>query len=118
LSVRPHFAEKILSGEKKFEFRRTIFRRPNVTVALLYASAPIQKVVGEFTISEILHDDLASLWRKTGKHSGISQDLFYRYFQDREHGYALKVYCVKRYRTPFCPRERFGLCPPQSFAYL
>ena len=118
LSIKPHFAEKILSGEKRYEFRRVIFKNPQVRVVLVYASAPIQKVVGEFTISKILHDDLECLWRKTHKHSGITEDIFYRYFENKDRGYALKISAVKKYRTPLCLRKHFGLLPPQSYAYL
>lgn len=118
LSIKPEFAEKILSGEKRYEFRRAIFKNPQVRVIVVYASAPVQKVVGEFTISEILYDEVDSLWRRTRKHSGITEDLFYRYFENKDRGYALKIRGVKRYRTPFCPRQHFGLFPPQSYAYL
>lgn len=118
LSIKPQFAEKILSGEKRFEFRRAIFKRPRVTTIVVYASAPTQMVVGEFTISEILFDKVDSLWQRTRKHSGITEELFYRYFENKDRGYAIKIHRVKRYRTPFCPRKHFGLLPPQSYAYL
>ncbi len=118
LSIKPQFAEKILSGEKIYEFRRSIFKKPQVRIIVVYASAPVKKVVGEFTISEILFDEVDSLWRRTRKHSGITEDIFYRYFENKDRGYAIKIQSVKRYRTPFCPREHFGLLAPQSYAYL
>jgi predicted transcriptional regulator len=118
LSIKPRFAEKILSGEKRYEFRRAIFKRPRVRVIVVYASAPVQKVVGEFTISEILYDEVDSLWRRTRKYSGITEDVFYRYFENKDRGYALGIRRVKRYRIPFCPRKHFGVFPPQSYAYL
>ena len=54
LSIRPEFAEKILDGRKRFEFRRTIFRDTNVTKAIIYASRPVCRVIGEFEIEEVL----------------------------------------------------------------
>jgi len=118
LSIKPQFAEKILTGEKRYEFRKTIFKYPQVKVVVVYASSPIQKVVGEFTVSEVLYEDVDSLWRKTHKHSGITKEFFYRYFENKDRGYALKINGVKRYRTPLCLHEHFGLFPPQSYAYL
>ena len=50
LSVKPQFAEAILAGVKTFEFRRALFRRPDIKTVVLYASSPTCKVVGEFTI--------------------------------------------------------------------
>ncbi len=47
LSLKPQFAAAILSGEKKFEFRRDVFSRSDVTTVVLYASSPVCKVVGE-----------------------------------------------------------------------
>jgi predicted transcriptional regulator len=34
LSIKPGFAEKIFSGEKKFEFRRAIFKDRSVKTVL------------------------------------------------------------------------------------
>jgi len=118
LSIKPEFAEKIFSGEKKYEFRRVIFKKRQVKVVVVYACAPIQKVLGEFIISQILYDDVESLWRKTRKHSGITEELFYRYFENKDRGYALRIHSVKRYRTPLSLSKHFGLLPPQSYAYL
>lgn len=41
LSIKPEFAEKIFSGEKKFEFRRSIFKDKTVKTVLVYASASL-----------------------------------------------------------------------------
>jgi predicted transcriptional regulator len=55
LSIKPQFARKIFEGSKLFEFRRSIFKNPDVNKVVVYASAPISKIVGEFEIEEILH---------------------------------------------------------------
>jgi predicted transcriptional regulator len=67
LSVKPQFAEAILAGRKTFEFRRALFRRPDIETVVLYASSPTCKVVGEFTIDEVLSLALDALWETTGK---------------------------------------------------
>ena len=48
LSIKPEFANKIFNGTKKFEFRRTLFKKKEVKKIVVYASAPISKVIGEF----------------------------------------------------------------------
>lgn len=51
LSIKPEFVEKIINGEKKFEYRRKIFKK-DVEKVLIYASSPIKSVVGEFIVED------------------------------------------------------------------
>lgn len=118
LSIKPIFVEKIFSGEKKYEFRRSIFKKSGVKIVVIYASTPIQMVVGEFEIEDIIRDGIHSLWSKTRKHSGITEDYFYNYFEDKDEGFAIKIKKFKKYREPLCLRKDFGLLPPQSYMYL
>jgi predicted transcriptional regulator len=118
LSLKPRFAEAILTGEKTFEFRRALFRHP-VTSVVIYASSPTRKVVGEFTISEILFLSIDALWKSTKKGGAIDRGYFEQYFKGRSQGYALKVECARRYRAPLCLQKDLGIKhPPQSFRYL
>ncbi len=118
LSIKPEFAHMIFAGTKQYEFRRTIFKNPLVKKVVVYASSPIQKVIGEFEIDYILNDKVESLWNKTKKQAGISQDYFFDYFFDKEHGYAIKIKNTKLYKKTKCIRQDFNLFPPQSFLYL
>src|SRR6476469_7639005 len=119
LSVKPRFAEAILAGEKTFEFRRALFRRDDVRTVVLYASSPTRKVVGEFTIEEVLLLGLDLLWKTTREGGAIDREYFDQYFEGRSAGYALKVKRARRYRSPLCLRKDLGIeHPPQSFRYL
>ena len=80
LSIKPEFALKIFNGSKRYEYRRAIFRNPEVSGVIVYASDPIRRVIGEFEIEDILHDKLQLLWAKTNSHAGISKK---RIFVDR-----------------------------------
>ena len=117
LSIKPQFAFAILHGQKKFEFRRNIFAR-QVDVILIYATAPIQRVVGEFDVSSIISEPVPVLWKRTREYAGIDETLFFEYFQGCNIGHAIEIGEVRAYSAPFCPVERFGLKPPQSFTYL
>jgi len=118
ISIKPEFATKIFDGTKKYEFRRTIFKNPAVKKVLVYASSPVQKIIGEFEIESIIRHDLDTLWSKTKKFSGISEDYFFSYFVDKEHGFAIKIKNTKLYKNPKCIRDDYNLAPPQSFLYL
>jgi predicted transcriptional regulator len=67
LSIKPEFAYKIFEGTKKFEFRKAIFKNSKIKSVVVYASSPVQKVIGEFEIDEILNDEPNKLWEKTHK---------------------------------------------------
>ena len=53
LSIKPEFVEKIFDGSKKYEYRKVLPKRTDISVIVIYASAPVQRVVGEFRINEI-----------------------------------------------------------------
>ena len=78
LSIKPEFANKIFEGTKKYEFRRAIFKNPNIKKVVVYSSSPVQKIIGEFEIDRIIIHDLETLWNKTKKYSGISEDFFFQ----------------------------------------
>jgi predicted transcriptional regulator len=118
LSIKPEFANKIFDGNKKFEFRRSIFKNKKVSKVIVYASSPVSKVIGEFEIGEVLFKDLNSLWQETKEFSGITEKYFYDYFIGKENGFALEVKRVKKYKKELCIEKSFGKRPPQSFAYV
>ena len=117
LSVKPKYADAILSGEKKYEFRRTIFSR-HVDIVLIYVTAPVRRVIAEFDVLSVASESLKTLWKKTQKHAGIDEDSFFSYFEGLQTGYAIRIGEVRQYIEPFCPIRRLGVRPPQSFIYL
>jgi predicted transcriptional regulator len=117
LSIKPEFAFKIFDGTKKFEFRKSIFKNEKIKTIIVYASSPVQQVIGEFEIEEVLNYDLSTLWDLTQEFSGISEEFYYEYFTNKEQGFAIKIKKTRKYRTPKCLRADFNLSPPQSFAY-
>jgi predicted transcriptional regulator len=118
LSIKPEFAFKIFEGRKKFEFRKVIFKNPNIKTVVVYASSPIQQVIGEFEIDNILSSKPSEIWRQTKKHSGITEEFFYEYFGDREIAHAIKIKNIKKYKQPLNLQDNFNVVPPQSYLYL
>lgn len=118
LSIKPEFAERIFDGSKKYEFRKAIFKNPDVKTVVVYASSPVQRVIGEFDIETILSDAPENLWKETQEFSGITEDFFFDYFSKRDVGFAIKVKKVRRYNKPRCLRTSYNVSPPQSFCYV
>lgn len=119
LSIKPKFAQAIFSGEKKFEFRRSIFKNKDVKKVYVYASKPIALVIGEFEVGEVITENPNILWKITKTGSGISKKYFDEYFDGKEVGYAITVNSVQEYAVPISLMERFNIeRPPQSFMYV
>lgn len=118
LSIKPEFALKIFDGSKRYEYRRAIFSRDEVTRVVVYASDPIKKVIGEFEIGDILHDKPQALWARTENYAGISKKRFLEYFKNKTKGYAITVKSTKMYETPLALNSFMVSSPPQSFMYL
>ena len=118
LSIKPEYAYKIFEGKKRFEFRRVIFKNPNIKTVVVYASSPVQKVIGEFEIDNILSSNPTEIWKKTKKYSGISEDFFNEYFADREIAHAIKISRIKKYKQSLDLFENYNVFPPQSYVYL
>ena len=118
LSIKPEYAFKIFDGTKKFEFRKVIFKNPNIKTIVVYASSPVRQVIGDFEIDCIFSFDPESIWKITKKHSGISEAFFFKYFADRDIAHAIKIKKTKKYKKPLCIRADFNVVPPQSYLYL
>lgn len=118
LSIKPEYAEKILLGVKKYEFRKAIFKK-DVDTVVIYATKPIGMVIGEFKVDEILIDQPRKLWDKTKKYSGISQIFFDQYFDGRSQAYAIQIKNPFRYHKPYDLKKFLpkGIAP-QSFCYI
>lgn len=118
LSIKPQFAEKILSGEKVYEYRKRIFKK-DVDTVLIYSTKPVGVIIGEFKIDKIIHSDKKTVWNKTKLKSGISKEFYETYFSASSDAYAIKVKSVKKYDKPIKLEElRPNLKAPQSYCYI
>ena len=121
LSIKPEFGEKILEGDKQYEFRKTVFSDPSsVEKVILYASSPVQRIIGYFSPGQIIEDTPQDLWRRVGHLSGIdSRERFLEYFSEKETGYAIEIDSPTRLQRPIDPRELLDdFQAPMSFKYV
>ncbi|MBO5662260.1 MAG: ASCH domain-containing protein [Alphaproteobacteria bacterium] len=117
LAIKPEFVEKILNGQKKFEFSRRI-PSANVDKIIIYATAPVKKVVGVARVREIISMSPNDLWNVTHEFAGIGRDFFDSYFLGRDVGHDYVLENVQKYKVP---RELydFGIrAAPQRFVYM
>lgn len=118
MSIHPEYADAILRGTKRVEFRK----RPlaaDVTTVVIYATAPLRRVVGTFDIERSVIATPATLWRRFSSVGGIAKAEFFAYYHDTDHAVGLVIRRTTRLKEGVTLADlRPGLPPPQSFLYL
>lgn len=120
LSIKPEYVEQIFNGKKRYEYRKSLFKRAGVNVVVVYATKPVGKVVGEFEIDKIIEDKPIKLWEQTKKYAGIKKKDYMNYFSKREKGFAIAIKNTNQYDKPV-ELSDIGdniKVPPQSFRYI
>lgn len=120
ISIHPGYVEKILSGEKRLEFRRS-WAANQVDILVIYSTMPVQQIVAVAKIGHIFRGSKSRLWELARiKGGGISRRKLFGYMQGKKEGVALELLNVFRIDDGICPWSLFGdgFRPPQSFRYL
>lgn len=118
LSIKPKFVEQIMDGSKLYEFRKAIFKS-EVDEVWVYSSSPIKRIVGKIIVENIIEDSPEDLWENFSDFAGIDETNFFKYFEGKEKGYAIKIKDFVKFKDYINPYEKNpDFTPPQSFAYL
>ena len=119
ISIHPRFADLILKGEKRIEFRRSWAKCP-VTRLVIYATSPVMRIVAVTPVTEVLHQSVNKLWEQAKIHGGgLTRRELRDYFNGSPMGYGVCLGEVRKFERPVAPSvlfERFHA--PQSFRYL
>lgn len=119
LSIRPTFCKMIFCGQKRYEYRKRIFTRKDVDKVYVYATKPICRIVGYFTIDEVIENKKSYMWEKTHKDGGISKEYFDAYFKNSDTAYAIKIGQVVKLDNPIVPKSVIkDFHAPQNFMYV
>ena len=119
MSIRPRFCQMIFDGQKLYEYRKRVFARSDVDKVYIYASKPICRIVGYFTIMKVIKDSPLKVWRITKYDGGHAKDEFDSYFIGCNTAHAIEIDEVVKLDTPIKPKEVIkGFIPPQNFMYL
>lgn len=117
LSINPEYVERILSGEKRYEYRRKL-ANDDVEVIIIYATSPIMKIVGEVKVDGKIAMAPNALWEKTKKYPGITRKKYREYFSGCKKAYAYKLGQVSKYEKARLLSDIGIVQAPQSFLYL
>lgn len=117
LSIKPQYVEKIIAGKKKYEFRK-FHCREGIDTIIIYATAPMKKVIGEVTLLDIIEGDVEYVWHETKGFGGILKKDYKAYYKEREVAIAYQLGDVTLYDEPKTLSDLGLDYVPQSFAYL
>lgn len=117
LSINPEYVERIFSGDKGYEYRRTIFKK-DIKSIVVYCTYPVKKIVGEFLIERIIKDSPSKLWEISSSEAGIAKNKFDHYFLGKEEGYAIKIGKKVKYSKTRDLKDYNIEKAPQSFQYI
>ena len=117
MSIKPEYVDKIFSGAKKYEYRKRMCKEKIDTI-IVYSSSPIQKVVGELKIKQILYDKKSIIWDKTNKYSGISKTKYDEYYEKCDNAVAFEIERATLYDTPKFLNDYKIKAAPQSYVYI
>lgn len=118
LSIHPRHANAILRGEKLVELRRTSVAA-DVAQVLIYATAPVQAVVGWFDVDGVDADSKTGIWDAHGAVAGVTRQEFRDYFAGATRAFAIQVGKAHRLDPTLSLDQIPGVRrPPQSFQYL
>ena len=117
MSVNPIHAEKILSGTKKYEFRKTRCKKP-IEVIVIYITAPIMKILGEVQVKNVIEGIPQDVWDKTKSAAGIDFSFFNRYYEGRNKAIAYELGDATVFSKPKHLHDYGLTAVPQSYAYI
>lgn len=119
LSIKPKYAELILAGTKTVELRR-MWAAEQVGIIVIYASSPVQHLVGMVKVQDIVQGAPSTLWKHSSQRGGgLTKSELWDYFNGTKSGYAVLLEDVVRFDNMIDPKsviENFSA--PQSFRYM
>lgn len=120
LSIKPKYAGLIFTGGKRVEFRRYWPVKSGVRTIVVYASLPIQMLVGILSVGQVEEHGVDGLYRLAAdRNGGVTYDELLAYIAGKEKAYAVLLDHVKPAEVQVTPKDIIPtFTPPQSFAYL
>ena len=121
ISIRPNFAEAILSGVKSIELRRRIPYIGVSTRLWIYATRPVGAVVGSATVKRIIRGSPEEVWAESKSRAAIDRHAYNTYFDGAQEAVGLVLANVRRGNAisiEMLRSVRPGFHPPQVIAKI
>lgn len=118
LSIHPVYVDKIFEGSKKIELRRVQLPK-SIEHVVIYATSPIQRVVGFFDVAKVHYGTPNSIWHTFGNIAGVHKKDYFKYYAGTNCAVGISIKRVHQLGFPM-PLSSLGkqIKAPQSFRYL
>ena len=118
LPIFPQYANAIMEGRKKIEFRKKNIPT-NIEFVVIYSTKPEKKVIGLFKVETITKAHPKILWDNFKDIGCVKKEFLFDYYDGHDQGVAIHVGRTYEFSQPFNLSDlNDNLNPPQSFRYL
>lgn len=121
LSIKPHYASKIIDGIKPIELRRKFpIKGAEGSIAFVYSSSPVQSIIGYVTIEKVYRLTIEEIWKQFGEMACVERSFFDKYFEGLDYGFAISLEKPVEFADAITIREleeSYDFSPPQSYRY-
>lgn len=118
ISMAPKSAEALFDNPEKNVVFYKVTPANKVLRVIVYATAPVKKVVGEFDLQEIKIAATSTIWRNFSKASVISKKEYDAYYEGKDKAHAMISKKTYKYRNPKDLKEYNMTKGPSGFQYL
>lgn len=121
IAVKPEYANKLISGEKDIELRKT---KPHVQAgdyAIIYASAPAKVVLGYGKIKRIILCSPQEMWANFSTRLGINEQDYLMYYKNSNRSVGIEFEMIKQINPISLAELRRvdpNFHPPQIYRYV
>lgn len=118
ISASPKHADILLDDPNKKVFFYKVTPVNKVKRVLIYATAPVQGVIGEFDLEKIDIKAVSTIWKNYGASSVLTKKEYDEYYKDKKEAHAMISKEAFRYSKPK-KLEDFNMKKgPSGFQYL
>ena len=118
MSIHPEYADALLDGTKTVELRKSRVAS-DISHIVIYATAPIQRVLGWVKAVKVEHGRPTEIWKTHKSQVGIRAGAFRAYYRGHLQATAIHVDSPQRLSTPLALSAlEEQLTAPRSWRYL
>ncbi len=124
ISVKPEFAEKIISGEKTIELRKSAPRKVSKeNYILIYVTSPVKELWGICKINNIIKDNPKSFWENYGSKTGVTEAQYNEYYKTSKNAYGIELKEIRNFSKYSIELKNLkkafpNFMPPQTYTYI
>jgi predicted transcriptional regulator len=118
MSIKPQYAEAILAGTKRIEFRKRKLA-DDISAVVIYSTLPVGQIVGVFSVLTCEIASPTALWEKHRHHAGIGRAAYRNYYRGNSTAVGILINDALALDVPVpLPQAWPSVRPPQCLAYL